>query len=54
MYERIDYRIEERAAIFDRLASEGKAVIHDVSINLVNEVPTLCFCMVVGVIELED
>ena len=45
--ERIDYEIEDRQAVMDQIAADGKAVVEDVTINIVDGRLTSCYLLVV-------
>jgi hypothetical protein len=44
--ERIDYNIEDRDTVLADLAAQGKQMIEDVTINIVDGVLQTCYCII--------
>lgn len=47
MSQRIEYEIENRASVFAQIAADGKVVVEDVTIDLVDGRLTNCFVEVI-------
>ena len=47
MSQRIEYEIENRASVFEQIEADGKVVVEDVTINLVDGRLTNCFVEVI-------
>ena len=47
MSQRIEYEMENRASVFAQIAVDGKVVVEDVTINLVDGRLTKCFVEVI-------